>query len=169
MKTINRIISFLILTACGQVSLAQNNYTQINLEIESSKKKTQHVRFSLYQDSLFYLGIKTSPIRDPKNPETWLKRDADTVIKISKGEFNKIEEMLASLSTSKVLKGMNPLDPSVSNDGTIVTLEIAVVSNKISYCIWSPTYKTRERNLEPFLAICKEVLLLSKKNFKDFL
>jgi len=169
MKTIVKMVSFLALTLCSYVFVAQSNYLQINLEIKNSKKKNQHVRFSLYQDSLFYLATKTNPAVDLKDPQTWLERDADTIIKINKSDFEKVVGMLTNLSPSKILNGMNPTNPSIGNDGSIVTLNVGIGANKISYSIWSPTNNTKERNLEQFLSICKEILSLSKRNVKDFM
>jgi len=64
---------------------------------------------------------------------------------------------------------MNQSNPIIGNDGTGVILEIVLTMDKISYSIWSPSYNTKERNLEPFLAICKDILLLAKMKPKDYL
>jgi len=154
---------------CFQAIFAQYNYLQINLEIETQKKKNPYIRFSLYyQDSLFYISIKNNPKIYNDKPETWLKRDADTIIKISKENFNKIAEMCMNLSSYTIFKRMNPSNPIMGMDGIIVNLELVVTMDKISYSIWSPDYNTKERNLEPFLAICKEILLLAKLKPKDY-
>ena len=73
------------------------------------------------------------------------------------------------LSSFEVLKGMNPSNPIIGNHGTSVILEIALPMDKISYSIWSPSCNTKERNLEPFLAICKDILLLAKMKPRDYL
>jgi len=152
-----------------QASFAQYNYLQINLEIETPKKKNHHTRFSLYQDSLFYIGIKNNSIIYNDKPETWLKRDFDTIINIRKEDFNKIAEMSMSLSSFTILKGINPSNPIIGNDGIVANLELVVTMDKISYSIWNPSSNTKERNLEPFLAICKEIILLAKMKPKDYL
>ncbi|GAB4459506.1 MAG: hypothetical protein Fur0028_13130 [Bacteroidales bacterium] len=168
MKEIKKIIFLFMLVLYFQASFAQYNYLQINLEIETQKKKNHHTRFSLYQDSLFYIGIKNNPIIYNDKPETWLKRDFDTIIKIRKEDFNKIAEMSMSLSSFTILKGMNPSNPIIGNDGIVANLELVVTMDKISYSIWNPSSNTKERNLEPFLAICKEILLLAKMKPKDY-
>jgi len=73
-----------------------------------------------------------------------------------------------SLSSFTILKGMNPSNPIIGNDGIVANLELVVTMDKISYSIWNPSSNTKERNLEPFLAICKEILLLAKMKPKDY-
>jgi len=171
MKEIKKIIFLFILVLNFLASFAQYNYLQINLEIQTSKKENNNIRISLYQeDSVsFFLGIKKNPILNLKDYKTWLKRDADTIIKISKEDFNLVTEKVMKLSSFEMLKGMNPSNPIIGNDGIVVILEIVITMDKISYSIWSPSNNTKERNLEPFLAICKEILLLAKMKPKDYL
>lgn len=167
-----KIISFLLmLVSYCQTSYAQHNYLQTNLEFQSSINNNNNLRISLYQeDSVsFFLGIKKNPILDSKNFNTWLKRDADTIIKITREDYNSVMEKIMALSSVKVLSGMNPSNPIIGNHDIIVSLEIVSIMDKIEYSIWSPGTNTKERNLEPFLAICKEILLLSKIKSKDYL
>lgn len=171
MKEILKVLLFYILVLCFQTSFAQYCGLQINLEVQTSKEDNNHIRISLYQeDSVsYFLGIKKNPILDTKDYKTWLKRDADTVIIVDKADFNRISEKSMNLSSSMVLKGMNPSNPMIGNDGNVANLEIVVTMDKITYSIWSPAYNTKARNLEPFLAICKEILLLAKIKPKDYL
>lgn len=170
MKETKKIIFLFILVLCFQASFAQYNYLQINLEIQTAKKENNKIRISLYQeDSVsFFLGIKKNPAIYYDKPETWLKRDADTVIKIRKEDFNSVAKEVMSLSSFELFKGMNPSNPIIGNDGIGVNLEIVVTMDKITYSIWSPTCDIKERNLDPFLAICKEILLLAKLKPKDY-
>lgn len=170
MIEIKKIVFLFILVLISQASFAQYNYMQINLEIQTSKKENNNIRICLYQeDSVsFFLGIRKKSILNPNDCKTWLKRDVDTIIKISKEDFNSVIEKVMGLSSFEVLKGMNQLNPIIGNDGCSVILEIVVTMDKISYSIWSPSYNTKERNLELFLAICKDILLLSKMKFKDY-
>jgi len=170
MKEIKKIIFLFMLVLNFQASFAQYNYLQINLEIQTSKKENNNIRISLYQeDSVsFFLGIKKNPILNSKDYKTWLKRDADTIIKISKEDFNLVTEKIMGLSSFEVLKGMNQSNPIIGNDGTGVILEIVLTMDKISYTIWNPSCDTKKRKLEPFLAICKELVLLAKMNPNDY-
>jgi hypothetical protein len=170
MKEIKKIIFLFMLVLYFQASFAQVNYLQVNLEIQTLKKENNNVRISLYQeDSVsFFLGIKNNPILNSKDHKTWLKRDADTIIKISKEDFDLVAEKVLGLSSVEMLKGSNPSNPTIGNDGIGVILEIVVTMDKISYSIWSPSCNTKERNLEPFLAICKEILLIAKMKPKDY-
>lgn len=167
MKELKKIIFLFMLVLYFQVSFAQYNYLEINLEIHTLKKENNYIRISLYQeDSIsFFLGIKKNPIL---NPMDWLKRDADTIIKISKEDFNSVAEKVMALSSSEMLKGMNPSNARIGFDGSTVILEIVVTMDRISYSIWSPRCDTKERNLEQFLAICKEILFLAKIKYKDY-
>lgn len=160
---------FFMFVLCFHVCFAQYDGLQINLEIHNPFKKNNRLRISLYkEDSTYIVCLKNNPIFKKDDYKTWLKRDADTIIIIGKEDFNRIAEKSMNLSSSMILKGMNPSNPIIGNDGTGVILEIVVTMDKISYSIWSPDYNTKERNLEPFLAICKEILLLAKLKPKDY-
>lgn len=165
----NKIILLLVLVTCFQTGFAQYDYLQINIEIHNPNKKNNRLRCSLYKDSTSYLvSVKNNPMFKGDNYETWLKRDADIIIKISKEDFNSVAEKVIGLSSFELLKGMNPSNPVIGNDGYGVILEIVVTVDKISYSIWSPSRNTKERNLESFLTICKGILLLAKLKPKDY-
>ncbi len=171
METIKKIILFFILVLFFQTSFAQYDGLQINLEIHNPFKKNNRLRISLYKEdtSLYVIRLKNNPVFKKDDYETWLKRDADTIIKINKENFNKISEMVMDLSSYEIFKGMNPSNPMLGNDGYVANLEIVVTMDKITYSIWSPAYNTKARNIEPFLAICNEILLLAKMKPKDYL
>jgi hypothetical protein len=170
MKMIKKIIViFFVLSS--YTCVAQYDFLQINLEVNHSLKNDNHIRVSLYQQdsSKFVIGIKSFPVLKSEDYLTWVKRDFDTLIIIRKEDFNQIAEMSMSLSSSKILKGTNPSNAMVGNDGITVNLELVVTMDKVSYSIWCPMYNTNERNLKSFLAICNKVLLLAKLKPKEIL
>jgi len=169
MKKIS-ILLLMILAFTLQKSYSQYVALQINLEIHTLKKGKECVRYSLYQnDSTSFLSIKNNPILDYNDYTTWLKRDADTILEIKNETFNKIADMAINLSPQRILNAANPKDIIISNDGITVDLEIVVNKDKVLYSIWSPMYNTKERNLQPFLAVCKEILSLAGLNSKKIL
>ncbi len=171
MKEIAKLVSLVMLVLSSYSGFAQYNALQVNLEIQTPRKEHNKIRISLYQEdsASFLLGIKRNPIFNPNDDKTWLKRDSDTVLKIRKEDFSSVAKEVMSLSSFEILKGMNPSVLMIGSDGVSVNLEIDVNTDKISYCIGSPTFNTKERNLEQYLAICREILLLAKINPKDYL
>lgn len=153
-----------------QTSYAQYDGLQITLEIINPHKKSNRLRCSLYKENptLYLISIKNNPVFKADDYDTWLERDSDTIIKISEEEFNRIAMMTMNLSSSMIFKGMNPSNPLIGNDGYGVNLELDVTMDKIYYSIWCPSYNTKERNLEPFLEVCKDILLLAKMKPKDY-
>jgi len=171
MKVTIRIFLFAFIVLHCMKSFAQYDALQINLEIFNPKnKKNNRLRLSLYRDdsSLYVISVKNNPEFKNDNYETWLKRDSDTALKISKEDFNSVAEKVIALSSFEVLKGMNPSNPIIWNDGIGVILEMVVNMDKIKFSIVDPNYNTKERNLEPYIVICKEILLLAKMQFKDY-
>lgn len=171
MATIKKSITFFLFVLFFQTCFAQFEGLQINLEVQTTKKEKKHIRLSLYHkdSTVSLLGIKYNPIVDTHDYKTWLKRDVDTIIEISTEKFNRIAEMSMNLSSSLIIEGAKPSNPKIGNDGVVVNLELVVTMDKISYNVWSPMHNTKERNLESFLDICKEILLSAKLKSKEIL
>ncbi len=164
MSTIKKAVVFFVFFLFFHSGFAQFAALQINMEVRTFRKEDHHTRFSLYckDSTISLLGIKHNPVVDSNDPETWMKRDADTVIEISIADFNKIVGMAINLSPSLIIKGAHPNNFMISHERTSVSLDLAVNGEHISYIVESPIYNTESRNLGPFLAICKEILLLAK-------
>lgn len=168
MHTLTKYFIILILSFYFEVSSAQNNYMQINLEVKSLLKD-KNIRFSLFQqDSIFYLGIKKNPKVDFQDPQTWSKRDADKVIVISKGDFYSVIQKCMELSSIEIIKGFNHTDTIYEFESS-VNLEIDAIRDCVSFKIDNPTYRTKERRLDAFLDICKEIFEIAKMRPGDYL
>jgi len=170
MKLLKILLLLLFVFVCSSC-FAQYELLQINLEIQTLKEENNHIRFSLYQEhpDTFFLGIKRNPALNFKDYTTWLKRDADTIIIISKDNFNKIAELSLRLSNLSIISGMCKTDYIlINNDNVAVNFEISEPYSKISYNIWNPNYNTKERNLDTFVDICKKILLLAESDYKIF-
>ncbi|MCX6225495.1 MAG: hypothetical protein NTV01_12230 [Bacteroidia bacterium] len=159
---------FGLILVITQSSFGQFNAFQITLEIGRSLKKPNYTRIDLNQinDSTAIAEIRTKPFPD----SAWVIRpEANISYSMSILQFNKLGAMVKGLSTEQLLVGMNPSNPILGTDGSVESLELVVPMDRISFSFWSQTSETKERNLEPFLAICKEILLLAKLKPKDYL
>lgn len=163
MKNLFSIIFILI----SSFSFAQQGLHEISLEIGSIKRKPNYTRIDLFikNDSTAIVEIRTKPLT---NDILFQRQKADTSYNISIEQFNKVTEMFYSLSIVQLINGMNPQNPSLRSEPTGFKLTIRVMQECIILDMVEPSYNTKERNLEPFLAICKEILLLAKMKPKDY-
>ena len=163
-----KILLFIIITLNVQILFAQYDYVQINLEFADNKTQFGKYRISMYKnlDSCF-VGIKHNPVLDNTAPETWLKRDHDTILDIDESSFINIVEKCINLPSREIILGTNPTNPLLPCAG--VNLEINIIGQKIEYNIYSPSEDTKERGLEEFYEVCRDIIELSGMKPKKFL
>ena len=127
-----RILLFIIITLKVQILFAQYDFVQINLEFADNKTQFGKYRISMYKnlDSCF-VGIKHNPVLDNTAPETWLKRDHDTILDIDESSFINIVEKCINLPSKEIILGTNPTNPLLPCAG--VNLEINIIGQKIEY------------------------------------
>jgi len=196
MIIIKKITLLVILLLVIKTGFAQYDYLRISLEvIHSMQKQNSNIQFKLYQiDSLFLFSVKSIPIiNDTRYSHTktdtiykkdsliiysvksipiiddnkYLETKIDTIYIINREIFNEIAEIAINLSSEQIIRGTNPSNPSFGNDGTTFNLNLSVLFDDITYSIWCPDMNTNRRNLEPFLNLCKKIILLAKLNPKD--
>ncbi|NSW46599.1 MAG: hypothetical protein HPY79_12385 [Bacteroidales bacterium] len=149
-------------------SFAQHGLNEISLEISGLKRKPNYTRIDLFikDDSTAIVEIRTKPLTKEM---LFQRSNPDISYNISIELFNKVTGMFSDLSIEQLINGMNPENPSLRHEPTGFTLTIRVMQECIILDIVEPANNTKERNLEPFLAICKEILLLAKLKPKDYL
>ena len=96
-----------------------------------------------------------------------LKRDHDTILDIDESSFINIVEKCINLPSREIILGTNPTNPLLPCAG--VNLEINIIGQKIEYNIYSPSEDTKERGLEEFYEVCRDIIELSGMKAKKFL
>jgi hypothetical protein len=154
----------------ANIGYAQFDGLQINLEKKSmvSYKNQRISIFCSYDGQHCYVGNKANPKYDASNPDTWSKRDADTLQEISKRDFNRIAELSLALSSINLLGGLNPSEISITHDPTIIELEITIGGQKVTYSLFLPLNQN-DFHFGQFEALCEEIIILANKNPDEFL
>lgn len=143
-------------------SFAQRGVYEVSLEISGLRYKNTYTRIDLFieNDSTAIVEIRSKPL---KPNEMLIERPkADMSHNISVEQFNEIIDMLTALSVEHLLIGMNPNNPSLRSEPTEFKLTIRVMQESVVFEIVEPSYDTKERNLEQYLAICNKILSLTK-------
>ncbi|MCW5909888.1 MAG: hypothetical protein KIT62_02380 [Cyclobacteriaceae bacterium] len=110
-------------------------------------------------DDKYGLLVKVDPMNnDPK----WSKTKIDTAYSLTQEEFNRIKEMVTSISTTDMINGMI----GWGHDGTTWRLSFGDFQNRVSYQMWTIDYKTKERGLKQYLETCEYIMALGRLNFK---
>jgi hypothetical protein len=111
-----------------------------------------------YNDKCILL-VKVKPMNDDSN---WTHTKVDTSYVINKDEFNKLKTMVSELQSTDIIKAMT----GGGTDGTLWILTFGDFQNNISYQVWTLDYKTKERGLLKYRAVCEYMLTLGQINFK---
>ncbi|MDD4402830.1 MAG: hypothetical protein PHI24_13525 [Desulfitobacteriaceae bacterium] len=163
-----KILILILFVFISSFSFAQQGLHEISLEINGLKRKPNYTRIDLFikNDSTAIVEIRTKHLT---NDMLFQRPKADTSYNMSIEQFNKVTGLFNGLSIEQLINGMNPKNPSLRSEPTGFKLTIRVMQEYIILDIVEPGYNTKERNLEPFLAICKEILLLAKLKPKEIL
>lgn len=159
-------IALFVSNAC----YSQFDGLQINLE-KKSFVVTKNQRVSVFcspDGAHFYVGNKSIPKVDYSNPDSWMKRDADTLFEISKTDFDRIAELALGLSSINLLGGINTSALYIVNDPVLVELELCINGQIVSYSIFLPV-DCENRHFSQFCKLCEEILLLAKVDPDVFL
>ena len=162
------LLLFLLLLSTNV--FAQFDGLQINLEKKSLViAKNQRISvFCSYDGQHYYVGSKTNPKIDTSNPETWDKRDADTLLEISKEDFNRISEMALGLSSVTLLGALDPSELYIVHDPIVIELELYISGQSVKYSLFLPLSQNDFHNRQ-FLDLCEQIILLAGEDPNKFL
>jgi hypothetical protein len=105
----------------------------------------------------YVLLVKVNP---KNNDPEWSNTKIDTVYNLTENQFDRLKEMVTSISTTDIAKGII----SPGNDGTTWLLSFGNFQNKITYQFWTIDLNTKERGLERLLETCEYMMILGKLN-----
>lgn len=160
----------LFLTVSISSAYAQFNGVQINLE-KKSMVIGESKRVSVFSDmksNRYFVGNKESPKIDNSNPDTWFKRDADTLFEISKIDFDRVSELCIGFSSINLCGGMKTNDYIISTEPKLLELEIIIGGQSICYTLFLPFDKNNE-HLKQMEDLCETILLLAGEDVDAFL
>jgi len=164
---IMKILILILFIFINLVSFAQQgvNFQAISLEISGIMHNPKYTRIDLIleNDSTAIVEIRTEFYLDYMFSE---RPKADMSYSISIEQFNKVYELFTVLSIEQLINGMNPRILGFWNEPIGFKLTIRDLSECLVLDITQPMFNTQERNLEPFLDICKEIICLAKLNSK---
>lgn len=152
-----RIILYILFSLTAYDSTAQYDFLQLSLEVGGPTKENSYVKLTLYrkmfnEDIAQYL-IDVKAVKKIKESHL-----IDTTYIITKEQFNKISELAMSISSTDILKGMNPHDPTVYQDAGGCKLTLQIFQESICYNVLAPRNETKDRNLSTFLQTCEELI-----------
>ena len=153
----------------ANMALGQLDGLQINLE-KKSKVIGESQRISLFcsfDGKHYYVGSKAAPKMDFSNPDSWFKRDADTLMEITKQEFNVVSEMVLGLSSINLIGGLDANSFKIVHDPTIIELELSMNGQTISYRLFLPL--CHNTHFKQFEEVCEAIILLAKGDPDAFL
>ena len=148
-----------------QNSFSQNVFLQVKLEINHSlRKNNNRINITIdKKDTLFVVKISDSSYVN--NQEQAM---LDTSYFINKYQFDNIINLLKKVYPNHLFQEMTK-NTWIGMDGLMCKLTYGTFQNQIILNIWSPLYDTKERKLEPFVAVCKEILRLANLKPRKYL
>lgn len=162
MKKLFAIISLLIF---ANPVFCQFKYLQFKLDFGPSVfQQCCRIEIELKYDSLGrHLKVKSTP---RNNDLYYDKNKVDTSYIVTDEQINKIGNLLNKLSSEQIFQSMDVDNLHFVNEGYICKLEYGSNFDKIKFSICIPDSETKERNLEVFYNVYKEILKLGKINPK---
>jgi len=147
-----------------------SHYQAFFLIISGLKQNPNYTRIDLFvENDSAIVEIWTEPFPEYIDYMSFERPKADTSYFVSIEKFDKVYELFMALSIEQLINGMNLQKQDLTwDEPTKFRLKIKVISEYIILDVVEPSFNTQERNLEPFLDICKEIICLAKLNSKNF-
>lgn len=165
------ILSLVLLTTIHLKVFCQYDGVEICLT-KHSLVISENQRITLfYEESCnsYFAGIKNYPYINEKDINSFDSKNADTLFKMSKTDFNRIVEMCMGLSSFNVLSGMNTQGTAIIHEGSSISLTISANYESVRYDILLPIENASERHLQQFVVLCEEILRITNLSTKEFL
>jgi len=125
-----------------------NNFVEISIERNRVNKKVVNVE------------IKSKPFKGAKG---WENSSIDTVFTASLENYSKIVESIKYLKQEDFYNNFSLMGV----DGYNAILTFGSSSNSITYNVFSPTFNTKNRKLNPFLETCELIVDYVDLNFEN--
>ncbi|MBR5631653.1 MAG: hypothetical protein IKW82_08425 [Bacteroidales bacterium] len=165
------LLSIVLITVIHLKVFSQYDGVEICLT-KHSPVISENQRITLFYEESFdsyFAGIKNYPYINEKDISSFDSKNADTLFKMSKTDFNRIVEMCIGLSSLNVLSGMNMQGTAIIYEGSSISLMISANYESVRYDILLPIENVSERHLQQFVVLCEEILKITNLSAKRFL
>jgi len=164
----NVLFLMMLLFFILQNGFSQSAFFEVKLDIHHSLRiNDNRIHICIYRrDTLFIVEVIDSSYNKSIGKE---QVKIDTTHYIDKEQYDRIIESVKTINPNDICQNLLTEKTWIGNDGYMCKLSCGTYLNQIVMDIWSPTSDTKERNLQPFLAVCKEILSLAGLNPKKIL
>lgn len=159
-----RTLIFIVLGLISLQSFAQTKIERISFK-SRNVIKTPIVETSILVENS---GVEVKVYVYSKNifPDTVDNKVViDTVYTIKYQAFDKLSDAVLSLPSSAFMSNIT----FKGLGGCQTEIEFGNEFNSIAYNVWSPNVETKQRELDPYIAVCKQVVKAGKLNYKDII
>lgn len=166
-----RVLLLFVFTAITIKAFCQYEGVEICLT-KNSFVIDENRRITLFYNNSsnsYFAGVKYWPYIDENDISSFSPTKADTLFTISKIDFNRIVELCLGLSSLNILSGMNTQETTVVNDPNSITLTIWANYESVRYDFLLPIDNARERHLQQFVVLCKEIINTTDLSVNSFL
>lgn len=166
MKTLFTILCFISSIAFCQgqkLTAALDGISMITLVVQQSRRPRYHevsINISLQEFGAEVSVKSKAACYDRK----CLKTNIDTVYRISKDAFLRVENAVTKISSSDIKTAQVQ-----GKDGMISVIGFRQNIVSVAHAVWAPNYRAKERNLEAYLQACKLILQAAKLKERDIL
>ncbi|MGQ7944900.1 hypothetical protein [Flavobacterium sp. WC2509] len=136
----------------------------ISVDFYNSLRIPDH-HISVFISNLNEKGVQLKLKSEPPTgyKVEWSQSIIDTTFNISFSEYEKAIQLFRKISSSDIINENSNM--GLVTDGTSCKIEFGYTTGSVSYFVWSPDYKTTERNLNQFLECFEYLQKLAKKKF----
>jgi len=159
-----RTLIFVVLGLVSIHSFAQTKIERISFKSRNVIKTPIVETAVLIENSGIEVKVYVSS-KEIYTDTTMNKTVIDTSYVIKFQAFDKLSDAVLALPSSAlmsniVFKGLG---------GCQTEIEFGNEFNSITYNVWSPNVETKQREIEPYIAICKQVVKAGRLNFKEII
>jgi hypothetical protein len=120
-----------------------------------------NIHFRYINSMLFYevdikIMIEIEPLVIVKAFFGYKNSDIDNTFKISLKQFGELKDIINTLNKANIE------DKTMGLDGSDWVLEYDINEKTKTYEFWSPEVNTKERKLEEFMSVCKQIMKIAK-------
>lgn len=159
-----RTLIFIVLGLLSVQSFAQTKIERISFK-SRNVIKTPIVETSILIESSG-IEVKVNVLSNEIYTDSTMNKTViDTVYIIKYQAFDKLSDAVLSLPSSAFMANIS----FKGLGGCQTEIEFGNEFNSITYNVWSPNVETKKRELEPYIAVCKQVVKAGRLNYKDII
>ena len=164
-KYFSIVIVLLILSCQKQDSKLEPKVDEIKFSYESGLRIPYNVvKINISRMSTGDSAVVFIESRPANNDPQWEYSKIEKFVIIDFKTFNKFAEIATSLDKIEIEKAYRQ-----GYDGSTWEIQFGSKGKNKSYSFWSPKSNSKERGLSKFVALCEEIVEVSKLNKKEIL